>query len=512
MATLESQLQTLYRDRNYRERLLDIDMKRQKYQSKNVFFRRIRPFLLYVYLNFELIVIALLVFLLSLPYVFFVTLAIAIVARIVYSMSRRWQQTKSKITSFLEFLKLFAIYFPLEEIEEFIQNNFRYLSPKAKGLMMMLFYVIIVFSFPLFFIVFTLFKENIIASIFLGIVSVIAGYFTFKFFQSLKSEVQSLFELYSSALLEFQAEALTSFAQIVYPNALDVQFIPKWDFKISNKDSLGMTNSQLFYGQCDRYAECNQLTFSIDGLTYKVGDVEMIFFIDPSHHSTEFDKFTYFNKERSPSFGVFRGIFYSLPLLKAQRSSIYLIPKRTNTIPLKKRQKLVKSWGGEPRVVTVQVSRDYPWLEFDSRADRRRPDRFLREGLEEYSMESDAIEDRFYTFGKEENATRKLLSYRFMERIVEVVAPQQNENSSASKGGLFSVFQKNGDNSGCDLWFAMQPKQLSIARQRHDLMFFTETGDRSAEFENVLDNFRKLQYLLQPIEQLDLVRSNAQKL
>ena len=511
MATFESQLQTLYRDRNYRERLLDIDIKRQKYQSKNLFFSRIRPFLLYAYLNFELFLILLLVFLLSLPYVFFAMLAIAIVPLIVYSMSRGWQEAKSKITSFLVFLKLFAVDFPLGELGEFTQNKFANSPPMIKPLTILLL-IIFCFNFQPFSIVFYLVEGNIIALMVFGILSVICWHKTFEFFQSLKSEVESLFQLYSSPLLEFRAEALTSFAQIVYPNALDVQFIPQWDFKISNKDSLGMTSSQLFYRQWERYAECNQLTFSIDGLTYKVGDVEMIFFIDPSHDSTEFDNFAYFNTERSPSFGVFRGIFYSLPFLKAQRSSIYLIPKRANTIPLTKRKKLVKSWRGKPKIVTVQVSRDYPWLEFDSRADKRRPDRFIRQGLEEYSMESDAIEDRFYTFGKDENATRKLLSYRFMECIVEVVAPQQNENSSASKGGLFSVFQKDGENLGCDLWFAWEPKQLSIARQRHDLMFFTQTGDRSAEFENILDNFRKLQYLLQPIEQLDVLRSNAQKL
>ncbi|NER39774.1 MAG: DUF3137 domain-containing protein [Oscillatoria sp. SIO1A7] len=501
---IRGQLETLYGDRNYRQRLLDIEEKRREYESKKSFFDKIRLAMLLAYIALEFSLIGIGLFLL--PFLVAI-IPIAVIGAVAYSIWRSWGEAKQKISLFWRYCRFLAVQFPVERTMKITESLF----PKAyeKTPRFLLFFLcVIAFASGVPRALFFIFGQNII-SIFLGTFFLGAGmYGIFIVWERIEGRIRSLLRNYGSALLDFRGEALTSFAQVMYPNATDVKFVPAWEFESSGKDFLGVAGSELLYSGWERYGERNKLLFTINNLTYIVGEVEVIFFIDPSYQATEFDRFVYFNNNDSPSLGVFRGNFYSVPFLKAKQHKTYLVPKNAASMPLTKRKKIVRGWKGRPSYVTVQVSQDYPWLEHVAGASGQSPDRFKQRGLEEYSMESDALEDRFYTFGSDENATRKLLSYRFMERIVRVVAPQEGEQKPESKGGMFSFF-KQKDLWTCDLWLAVQGERLSIARQRHDLMFFTQTGERSAEFENILENFGKLQAILQPIEDLDVFRANA---
>jgi len=505
MDNIRSQLETLYGEGNYRERLLDIENKRREYYKKKLLFDVMRLIMAAAYIVLELSEIAAIWFLPSKEKVFVAVLAIAIIGAGTYTIWRGWREAKRRIGLLLEVCMLMAIKFPIEAVKS-LQGMLSSNDHKQGLRFFMALFCVMVGVNAISFI--GLLIENIFGAILVAIVAGSGMYGILTAWRVLESRINSLFRIYGSALLNFRSEALTSFTQIIYPNAKEVKLINAWEFESSSKDSLGVVGSELFYSELERYGERNKLTFSINGLTYDVGEVEVIFVINSRNEATEFDRFVYFDKKNSPIFGIFRGTFYSLPFLKAKQASTYLIPKKGTPIPLTNREKIVTNGAGKPRYVTVQVSEDYPWLEHFGQANAKSPDRFKRRGFEEYSMESDALEDRFYTFGNDENATRKLLSYRFMERIVEVVTPKQNEGSSESKGGIFSFFKKK-DTWGCNLWLVMQGQRLSIARQRHDLMFFTQTGEQSAEFENVLENFGKLQSILQTIDELDVFQANT---
>ena len=516
MITLPNQLEKLYREGGYRERLLDIENKRQEYRNQNRNFSRLRIIIIAAYVVLFVNGMRGISLLLSRQSIFIGTFVVLLAGIGLYTLWKGWESVKQKIISFRK-ICVSLILLLIELIVDFrksISSSDRAIerfSSWEKSILSIvaiacsLFGVILIYVTRLLFVYPNIFVSALVANL----VILITGtglHFILNRCLLAKQNINSALLNYYSVLLEFRSEAVTSFTKIIQPEAKNIQFIAALDFRFSNSDNFGVKESGLFYNNFERYGESNVLTFSIDGLTYQVGEVELIFAIESSFEAIEFDRFVEMGNKNSKLFGIFQGNFYKLPFLKAKRSSTYLIPKNATQTPLITTQKTVKGWDGKFRDKTVQVSQQYPWLELSGRASQKSPDRFKRLEFEKYNMENDMLEDNFHTFGKEENATRKLLDYSFMERIVELFP---NPNESRSKNKFLPFFQpKDTDDS----WFAIQREKLLIARQQQNLRFFTQIGEQSADFDNVLANFSKLQSILQVIEQLDLFRANAQEL
>ncbi|NEP09491.1 MAG: DUF3137 domain-containing protein [Symploca sp. SIO2C1] len=513
MNTIQRQLEVLYSEHNYRERLLDIENKRRQYCNKKLRFDRLSLIMAVTYFVLVFTITNGLWFLLSRENTLLAISIIIIVGVVIFSILRGWRTTRNYISSFLQ-ICLSALLFSRKAVINCIEilfpsiKNREFFPAWEYGLRLILAIVLVIVGVNVTQGTnFLLFQGKIFAAIPLIIISGAGIYGILQSSKVIERDISSCWQIYSLALVEFRCEAVTSFTKIIYPTAKNIQFILASEFECWQKDSLGVNNSGLFYNNLEQYGERNQLTFSIDGLTYKVGEVELIFEISPGNQATEFDRFVYFAQDNSPTFGIFRGNFYNLPFLTINQTKTYLIPHQAAPIPLKNCRKRVTDWTGKDKYKEVKVSKDYPWLEWYGTASKKTPERFIESGFEEYTMENVDLEDRFHTFGNNENATRKLLSYQLMEQIVKAVPLQK----STSDGNLFSLV-KQKKTWMCNFWFAMQQQRLLIARQQDNLMFFTQTGEGSVELKNVIDNFEKLTKTLQVIQQLNLLQANAQRL
>ncbi len=513
MSMIQRRLETLYSEHNYRERLLDIENKRRQYCKKKLHFDKLTLIMAVTYFVLVFTLTNGLWFLLSGKNTLLALSVIIIVGLVIFSILRGWRTTKDYISSFLQ-ICLSALLFSRKAVISCIEilfpsvRNREFFPAWEYSLRLILAIVLVIVGINVTQGTnFLLFQGKIFAAIPLIIMSGAGIYGILRSSKVIERDINLCWQIYSSALMEFRCEAVTSFTKIIYPSANNIQFILASEFECWQTDSLGVESSGLFYNHLEQYGERNQLSFSIDSLSYKVGEVELIFEISPGNQATEFDSFVHFDQENSPTFGIFRGNFYNLPFLTINQTKTYLIPHQAAPIPLNNRRKRVTDWTGKEKYKTVKVSKDYPWLEWSGTANQRSPDRFIERGFEEYSMENVELEDRFYTFGNNENGTRKLLSYQLMEQMVKAVPVQK----STSNGNLFSLV-KQKKTWMCNFWFAMQEKRLLIARQEDDLMFFTQTGEGSVELENVTANFEKLKKTLQVIEQLNLLQANAQRL
>jgi hypothetical protein len=286
------------------------------------------------------------------------------------------------------------------------------------------------------------------------------------------------------------------------PDAEQIIFEPQ----ISSRNQMQPILASLFYNKLYKYTEKNTLSFTINKRPFYMADVEPVYILNSQKESIEIDKFVDRYDRRIVCY--FKGVVYQMEYEKENLNSDFLtvmIPKKAAPSPIKKIREDRK---------TMTVSKDYPRLELLSR-DKRSPERFMQRGFEEYSVENMEIEDNFYVFTNNENASRKLLSYRFMEKIVEMISPKKEEISQPKLVKLLLGNQENTPN----FWMQF----INITRQNNkpfqkftvittnkNLTFFELTGEKSCKLDNFLHNFQELENILSSIiTALNIVPTNG---
>jgi hypothetical protein len=306
-----------------------------------------------------------------------------------------------------------------------------------------------------------------------------------------KSRIDVFVRKYNNLLFYLRKDAIEGFVKIIFPNAEQIIFEPQ----ISSKNQMQPILANMFYNKLYKYTEKNTLSFTINKRPFYMADVEPVYILNSQKESIEIDKFIDRYDRRTVSY--FKAIVYQMEYEKENLNSDLLtvmIPKKAAPSPTKKIREDRK---------TITVSKDYPRLELLSR-DKRKPERFIQRGFEEYSVENMEIEDNFYVFTNNENASRKLLSYRFMEKIVEITSPKKEEISQPKVVQLLLGNQENTPN----LWMQFtnitrqnnKPLQkFTVVTTNKNLTFFELTGEKSCKLDNFLHNFQELEKILSSI-------------
>jgi hypothetical protein len=306
-----------------------------------------------------------------------------------------------------------------------------------------------------------------------------------------KSRIDVFVRKYNNLLFYLRKDAIEGFVKIIFPNAEQIIFEPQ----ISSKNQMQPILANMFYNKLYKYTEKNTLSFTINKRPFYMADVEPVYILNSQKESIEIDKFIDRYDRRTVSY--FKAIVYQMEYEKENLNSDLLtvmIPKKAAPSPTKKIREDRK---------TITVSKDYPRLELLSR-DKRKPERFIQRGFEEYSVENMEIEDNFYVFTNNENASRKLLSYRFMEKIVEITSPKKEETSQPKVVQLLLGNQENTPN----LWMQFtnitrqnnKPLQkFTVVTTNKNLTFFELTGEKSCKLDNFLHNFQELEKILSSI-------------
>ncbi|MFM2060635.1 MAG: hypothetical protein RLZZ507_305 [Cyanobacteriota bacterium] len=306
-----------------------------------------------------------------------------------------------------------------------------------------------------------------------------------------KSRINFFVKKHNNLLFYLRKDAIEGFVKIIFPNAEQIIFEPQ----ISSKNQMQPILANLFYNKLYKYTEKNTLSFTINKRPFYIADVEPVYILNSQKESIEIDKFM--DRYNRQTVCYFKGIAYQMEYEKENLNSNFLtlmIPKKAAPSPTKKIREDRK---------TITVSKDYPRLELLSR-DKRRPERFIQRGYEEYSVENIEMEDNFYVFTNNENASRKLLSYRFMEKIAEITSPKKEEISRPKVVQLLLGNQENTPN----FWMQFinmtrgnnKPLQkLTVVTTNNNLTFFELTGEKSCQLDNFLHNFQKLENRLNSI-------------
>jgi hypothetical protein len=306
-----------------------------------------------------------------------------------------------------------------------------------------------------------------------------------------KNRINFFLRKYNNILFYLRKDAIEGFVKIVFPDAEQVIFEPQ----ISSKNLMQPILANLFYNKCYKYTEKNTLSFTINQRHFYMADVEPVYMLNLQKESIELDKFIDRYDRRIVCY--LKGIVYQMEYEKENLNSDFLtmmIPKQAAPSPTKKIRQDSK---------TITVSKDYPRLELLSR-DKRKPERFINRGFEEYSVENMEMEDNFYVFTNNENASRKLLSYRFMEKIVELTSPKKGEISQPK---LVKFFLGNQEHTP-SFWMQFmnitrknnKPLQkFTVITTNKNLTFFDLTGKKSCQLDNFLQNFQELENILSSI-------------
>ncbi|ACK73976.1 hypothetical protein PCC7424_5398 (plasmid) [Gloeothece citriformis PCC 7424] len=308
-----------------------------------------------------------------------------------------------------------------------------------------------------------------------------------------KNRINFFVKKHNNLLFFLRKDAIECFVKIIFPNAEQIIFEPQ----ISSQNQMQPMLVNLFYNEFYKYTEKNTLSFTINKQPFQMADVEPVYALNSKKESIELDKFI--DRYNRKIVCYFKSIVYQIEYEKENLNSDFLtviIPKKAAPSPTKKIIDIE-----DRRAITV--SKDYPRFELLSR-DKRRPERFIQRGFEEYSVENMEMEDNFYVFTNNENASRKLLSYRFMEKIVKITSSKKEEISQPK------VVQLLLSNQETTPTFWMQftnitrqnnkPLQkLTVVTANKNLIFFDLTGEKSCNLDNFLLNFQKLENILNSI-------------
>lgn len=292
---------------------------------------------------------------------------------------------------------------------------------------------------------------------------------------------------YLNYLNEFRTRIIETFVGIIFPQAEDINFYPTGG--ISQEEFLGMevfkeaidctklpinriyfSCRKIFGREARKYLQFyseNLLTFKLNGLVHRLANVTAPVF------------------SRGNSIYVFTGMFYdfSFPQQKDNNLTI-MLPKKlaTDWVTLKQEyQKQSDTW------IIARVSTDSftpsPIKKFLGFLG---PQVYYNyEQMENLSMENEEIEDNFHVFSFDENSTRKLLSYRFMETIANLVLSPNRKRSNS--------------------WLVFKNQKLRLLQQKIDLGYFNREGNKSTSIQNLEDNFYRLKEDLSCLDNLGLV-------
>ncbi|MBD2504092.1 DUF3137 domain-containing protein [Anabaena azotica] len=308
-----------------------------------------------------------------------------------------------------------------------------------------------------------------------------------------KTRINFFVNKHTTLLFYLRKDAIEKFVKIIFPNAEQIIFDPQ----VSSKSQIQGALSNLFYNKLKKYTDKNILSFTMNKRRFQMADVEPIYVMSSRKEPIELD--TFVDRYNGEFVCYFKGIVYQMEYEKENLNTDFLtliIPKNAAPSPTKP----IK----EERHI-IQVSKDYPQLKLVSR-DKRRPDRFIKRGYEEYSVENMDMEDNFYVFTNNENESRKLLSYRFMELIVKATLPKCNDNETA-KSKVVEFLLGNQHNKP-NFWMEFnnitrrnnKPLQkLTVVCRNRDLTFFDLTGEKSCTLDNFQQNFQELETILHSI-------------
>lgn len=127
------------------------------------------------------------------------------------------------------------------------------------------------------------------------------------------------------------------------------------------------------------------------------------------------------------------------------------------------------------------------------------------------------LEDNFYVFTNNENGSRKLLSYRFMELIVKATLPKANDNETAQPKVVQLLLGNQQKTPNFWMEFSNitrsnnKPLQkLTVLSTNRNLTFFDSTGEKSCTLDNFVQNFQELENILNSIiTALNIVKVNS---
>lgn len=318
------------------------------------------------------------------------------------------------------------------------------------------------------------------------------------------SRINFFVNKHSTLLFYLRKDAIENFVRIIFTNAEQIIFDPQ----VSSKEDMRRALSNLFFNKPKKYTEKNKLSFIINQRTFQIVDVEAVYLINSHKESIELDKFT--DRYTREAVCLFKGIVYQMEYEKENLNSDFstlIIPKKAASSPTKTIR--------EDRQ-RITVSKDFPRYKLLSR-DRGIPDRFIKRGHEEYSVENLELEDSFYVFTNNENGSRKLLSYRFMELIVKATLPTAKDDEIAQPK-VMQLLLGNQQKSP-NFWMEFsnitrgnhKPLQkLTVLSTNRNLTFFDSTGEKSCTLDNFIQNFQELENILNSIiTALNIVKVNS---
>lgn len=299
------------------------------------------------------------------------------------------------------------------------------------------------------------------------------------------ARIQSFVNKHITLLFYLRKEVIEGFIKIIFSSAEQIIFDPQ----VSSTNEMKSALSNLFYNNFSQYKQINTLSFMVNKQPFKIAQVEPIFAVGSAKESTEIDKFT--NSRNREAVCFCKGIIYQMDYVKENINtdySTFFIPKKVPSSPTK----TIKSAG-----TRIEVSKDYPWLNFLSRK-KGRPDRFIQRGCEEYSVENIEMEDDFYVFTNNETASRKLLSYRMMEFIVTATTHKLNEIARPKLVNFILGTQQDIPNFWIEFSSTTRRnshpvQKLTVLSTNRNLTFFDGTGEKSCTFEYFQQNFQKLE-------------------
>lgn len=325
-----------------------------------------------------------------------------------------------------------------------------------------------------------------------------------------KSHINIFVKKHNSLLFYLRKDAVENFVKIIFPNAEYIAFDPQ----ISSKNQMKGVLGKLFYDKFHQYVEKNTLSFTINNRPFYLADVEPVYILGSQEESVELDKFVDMHSGKPMCY--VKGILYHMEYEKDNLNSDFstvIVPRKATPSPTKEIR-------GSRDSEIITVSKDYPSLRLIPRGKRRSrkrrlegaikqeddfyPERFVRRGHEEYSVENMTMEDEFYVFTNDENASRKLLSYRLMEKIVKITLPQDADGSQPKIIQLLLSNQKSAPN----FWIQFvnitrvsnKPLQkLTVLTTNKNLNFFELTGEKSCKLNNFIENFQELNDALNSI-------------
>ena len=333
--------------------------------------------------------------------------------------------------------------------------------------------------------------------VFLGIYTAIIGGLVYGI-QRANARIDFFEMKHYNLLFNLRKNAIEQFIKIIFPNAQQISFNPTRYKNLTMKSVM----SRIFYDSFYNYEEKNLLTFSVENKQIIITEVKSAWTISSNKEAIEIDKFI--SKSSQQVICEFHGIVYQGEFHKANINDnlvIFLIPKKAApssmilslnklpflpTIPPQLNPYL--SFLGHP--MFTSFSQNYNKFKLYKR-DRRSPIRFLERGFEEYSVENVDMEDYFYAFTNNEQDSRKLLSYKFMEKIVKVSSTigtihQGNSNT------LWMQFENIKRHNSKPL------QLLTVLNAQKNLTFFELTGAKSCELNNFKKNFQALEDIVVP--------------